>query len=155
DEQEGIRSMLCVPLKVGETLIGVLSAFSTRPSVFTAHHQKLLEAFADQAGIAIHNAQLFAESERRARETRALVEAGRAVTASLEVDRTIRVILEAARTVLGVDSCGLMTIDAATGELVSTASLDLPEAMVATIRLRPGEGVAGRALAERRAIQRA
>ena len=40
-------------------------------------------AVAEQAGIAIHNAQLFAESERRARETRALVEAGRAVTASL------------------------------------------------------------------------
>ena len=155
DEQEGIRSMLCVPLKVGDTLIGVLSAFSTRPSVFTAHHQELLEAFADQAGIAIHNAQLFAESERRARETRALVEAGRAVTASLDVDRTIRVILEEARTVLGVESCGLMTLDAATGELVSTASLDLPAEMLAQIRLRVGEGVAGRAVAERRPMQRA
>ncbi len=155
DEQEGIRSMLCVPLKVGDTLIGVLSAFSTRPSVFTAHHQELLEAFADQAGIAIHNAQLFAESERRARETRALVEAGRAVTASLDVERTIRVILEEARTVLGVESCGLMTLDAATGELVSTASLDLPAEMLTQIRLRVGEGVAGRAVAERRPIQRA
>ncbi|HMH51260.1 MAG TPA: GAF domain-containing protein [Candidatus Acidoferrum sp.] len=155
DEQEGIRSMLCVPLKVGDTLIGVLSAFSTQPSVFTAHHQELLEAFADQAGIAIHNAQLFAESERRARETRALVEAGRAVTASLDVDRTIRVILEEARTVLGVESCGLMTVDAATGELVSAASLDLPPEMLTQIRLRMGEGVAGRAVAERRPIQRA
>jgi PAS domain S-box-containing protein len=155
DEQEGIRSMLCVPLKVGETLIGVLSAFSTRPSVFSAHHQELLEAFADQAGIAIHNAQLFAESERRARETRALVEAGRAVTASLDVERTIRVILEEARTVLGVESCGLMTFDPAGGELVSAASLDLPAEMVTQIRLRVGEGVAGRAVAERRPVQRA
>jgi signal transduction histidine kinase/putative methionine-R-sulfoxide reductase with GAF domain len=155
DEQEGIRAMLCVPLKVGETLIGVLSAFSTRASVFTAHHQELLEAFADQAAIAIHNAQLFAESERRARETRALVEAGRAVTASLDVERTIRVILEEARTVLGVESCGLMTFDPATEELVSAASLDLPPEMVAQVRLRVGEGVAGRAVAERRPVQRA
>jgi signal transduction histidine kinase len=155
DEQEGIRSMLCVPLKVGGSLIGVLSAFSTRPAVFTAHHQDLLEAFADQAGIAIHNAQLFAQSERRARETRALVEAGRAVTASLDVERTIRVILDEARIVLGVESCGLMTIDAATGELVSTASLDLSAEMVTRIRLRPGEGVAGTAVATRRPVQRA
>jgi GAF domain-containing protein/nitrogen-specific signal transduction histidine kinase len=154
DEQEGIRSMLCVPLKVGGGLIGVLSAFSTRPSVFTAHHQELLEAFADQAGIAIHNAQLFAQSERRARETRALVEAGRAVTASLDVERTIRVILDEARTVLGVESCGLMTFDAATGDLVSAASLDLPPEMVTQIRLRVGEGVAGRAVAEQRPVQR-
>ena len=155
DEQEGIRAMLCVPLKVGERLIGVLSAFSTRASVFTAHHQDLLEAFADQAAIAIHNAQLFAESERRARETRALVEAGRAVTASLDVERTIRVILQEARTVLGVESCGLMTLDPATDELVSAASLDLPPEMVTQIRLRVGEGVAGRAVAERRPVQRA
>jgi signal transduction histidine kinase len=154
DEQEGIRSMLCVPLKVGSVLIGVLSAFSIRPSVFTAHHEELLEAFADQAAIAINNAQLFEQSERRARETRALVEAGRAVTASLDVERTIRVILEEARTVLGVESCGLMTFDAATGDLVSAASLDLPPEMVTQIRLRVGEGVAGLAVAERRPIQR-
>jgi len=154
DEREGIRSMLCVPLTVGGRLIGVLSAFSTRPGVFTAHHQELLEAFAEQAGIAIHNAQLFEESERRARETRALVEAGRAVTASLDVDRTIRMILQEARTVLGVESCGLMTIDVATGDLVSAASLDLPQEMVTRIRLRVGEGVAGRAVAEQRPVQR-
>jgi signal transduction histidine kinase len=154
DEQEGIRSMLCVPLTVGGGLIGVLSAFSTRPAVFTAHHQELLEAFAEQAGIAIHNAQLFDQSVRRARETRALVEAGRAVTASLDVDRTIRVILQEARTVLGVESCGLMTVDTATGDLVSAASLDLPQEMVTQIRLQVGEGVAGRAVAEQRPVQR-
>jgi signal transduction histidine kinase len=155
DELEGIRSMLCVPLKVGGSLIGVLSAFSTRTAAFTAHHQDLLEAFADQAGIAIHNAQLFAQSERRARETRALVEAGRAVTASLDVDRTIQVILDEARIVLGVESCGLMTLDPATGDLVSAASLDLPPEMVTQIRLRVGEGVAGRAVAQQRPAQRA
>ncbi len=153
DEREGIRSMLCVPLKVASVLIGVISAFSTRPGVFTAHHQELLEAFADQAGIAIHNARLFEQSERRARETRALVEAGRAVTASLDVDRTIRVILEQARTVLGVESCDLMTIDSATGELVSAASLDLPSDMDAQIRIREGEGIGGLAVKERRPVQ--
>ena len=154
DEQEGIRSILCVPLTVGGMLIGVLTAVSTRPAAFTGHHQEILEVFAEQAGLAIHNAQLFEQSERRARETRALVEAGRAVTASLDVDRTIRVILEEARTVLGVESCGLMTIDAATGDLVSAASLDLPQDMVTQIRLRVGEGVSGSAVAEQRPVQR-
>src|SRR6185503_1917191 len=45
------------------------------------------------------------------------------------------------------------TIAAATGDLVSAASLDLPPAMVTRIRLRVGEGVAGRAVAERRPVQ--
>ena len=63
--------MLCVPLRVGGALLGVISAFSTRPAVFTAHHQRVLEAFAEQAGIAVQNAQLFEESVRRARGRRA------------------------------------------------------------------------------------
>jgi GAF domain-containing protein len=97
DEREGIRALLCVPLKVVGAVIGVVSAFSTRPRSFTAHHQRVLEAFAEHAGIAIHGARLFDESVRGARETRALLEAGRAVTASLDVGRTIRMILEEAR----------------------------------------------------------
>jgi signal transduction histidine kinase len=153
DEEEGIRSMLCVPLKVAGRLIGVISAISTRPSAFTSHAQRVLEAFAEQAGIAIQNAQLFEESLRRARETRALFEAGRAVTASLDVGETIRVILEEARSVLGVYSCSLMTLDASTGDLVLAASLDLPDAMVSRIRLREGEGITGQAVLDRRPLQ--
>src|SRR5207245_5011579 len=117
DEREGIRSMLCVPLRVGGTLLGVISAFSTRQAAFSAHHQRVLEAFAEQAGIAVQNAQLFEESLKRTRETRALFEAGRAVTASLDPQRTIRVIMEQARSVLGVASCGIMILDSAKHEL--------------------------------------
>ena len=40
----------------------------------------VLESFADHAGIAIQNARLYEESQRRARETQALYEAGAVVT---------------------------------------------------------------------------
>ena len=153
DEREGIRAMLCVPLKVVGVVIGVISAFSTRPRSFMLHHQRLLEAFAEQAGIAIHGARLFDESARGARETRALLEAGRAVTASLDVGRTMRVILEEARGVLGVDSCSVSTFDAATDELVMVASLDVPQDMVSTVRLPLGVGLTGRAVLLRRPVQ--
>jgi len=153
DEREGIRAMLCVPLKVVGVVIGVVSAVSTRPRSFMAHHQRVLEAFAEQAGIAIHGARLFDESTRGARETRALLEAGRAVTASLDVGRTMRVILEEARAVLGVDSCSVSTFDAATDELVMVASLDVPQDMVSTVRLPLGVGLTGRAVLERRPVQ--
>ena len=153
DEREGIRALLCVPLKVVGAVIGVVSAFSTRPRSFTAHHQRVLEAFAEQAGIAIHGARLFDESVRGARETRALLEAGRAVTASLDVGRTIRMILEDARGVLGVDSCSVSTFDPSTNILAMVASLDVPQELVSTIRLPLGVGLTGRAVLERRPLQ--
>src|SRR6266542_93281 len=152
DEKEGIRSMLTVPLQAAGEIIGVISAFSTTPGFFTARHQTLLESFADQAGIAIQNARFFEESQRRARETQALYEAGRAVNQSLEVGETIRLILNQAREVLGVQSCGLFSLDAATGELALAASLDL-EPATARIRVRVGEGITGLAVKERRPVQ--
>ncbi|HET8577149.1 MAG TPA: GAF domain-containing protein [Methylomirabilota bacterium] len=155
DEKEGIRSMLSVPLRVAGEIIGVISAFSTTPHFFTSRHQTLLDAFADQAGIAIHNARLFEESRRRERETDALLKAGRAVNQSLEVGETVRLILNQAREVLGVQSCGLFTLDPATGELTSVASLDLEVASLGAIRLQVGEGITGTAVKERRPVQSA
>jgi two-component system NtrC family sensor kinase len=154
DEKEGIRSMLSVPMLVASEVIGVISAFSTTPNLFTARHQALLESFADQAGIAIQNARLFEESQRRARETQALYEAGRTVNQSLDVGETIRLILNQAREVLDAQSCGFFMLDPATGELVSVASLDL-DAAGGVIRIRVGEGITGRAVKERRPVQSA
>src|SRR5439155_618285 len=93
------------------------------------------------------------ESRRRARETKALREAGRAVTASLDVGRTIRVILEEARAVLGVDSCSVSTIDPLTNDLILVASLDIAPEMTSTVRLHHGEGIAGLAVQAGRPMQ--
>jgi GAF domain-containing protein/nitrogen-specific signal transduction histidine kinase len=153
DEKEGIRSLLSVPLRVGGQIIGVISAFSIVPSAFGERHQTLLESFADQAGIAIQNARLFEEAQRRTRETQALLRAGHAVNQSLDVGETVRLILNQARAVLEVQSCGLFTLDAATGELTATASLDLPPEDLPAIRLQVGEGITGAAVKERRPTQ--
>jgi two-component system, NtrC family, sensor kinase len=153
DEREGIRSMLGVPLRVRDAVIGVISAYSREPGYFSSREETLLEAFAEQAAIAIQNARLFEESQRRARETEALLAAGRAVSQSLELGETIRVILHQAREVLGVQSGSIFTLDEATGELTSVASLDEGPARVGQIRVRVGQGITGLAVAERRPLQ--
>jgi len=55
-----LRSILCVPLKAKEELIGVIYADnSVREGVFTEDDCSLLSAFANQAAVALENAQLF------------------------------------------------------------------------------------------------
>jgi two-component system, NtrC family, sensor kinase len=152
DEKEGIRSMLSVPLRGAGEIIGVISACSSTPGFFSERHQILLESFADQAGVAIQNARLFEESQRRARQTQALLEAGRAVSQSLELGETIRLILTQAREVLGVQSCGLFTLDREAEELVLVASLDLDPAQ-GRVRIQVGEGITGVAVKTRRTVQ--
>jgi signal transduction histidine kinase len=107
DEREGIRSMLCVPMMLGERLLGVISAFSTRPTVFAPHHQRVLEAFGEQAAIAIHNAHLHGELEARVQErTRQLDAEKRFVEVILETLPLGVFVLDGALTVVRANPAG-------------------------------------------------
>lgn len=68
-----LRSILCVPLKVKEELIGVMYADNRlRSGLFTVSQRDLLSAFANQAAIAIENASLFESVRRTLAEVSAL-----------------------------------------------------------------------------------
>ncbi len=55
-----LRSILCVPLKVKNDLIGVIYADNRiRSGIFSENERDLLTAFANQAAVAIENARLF------------------------------------------------------------------------------------------------
>ena len=54
------RSEMCVPLRVGERVLGVLNAESPRPEAFTEQDFELLGTLADQMAIVIERARLAA-----------------------------------------------------------------------------------------------
>lgn len=58
------RSELCIPLKAGEKVLGVLNAESQKPDAFSPADRQLLETLADVAAIALENARLFKEIRR-------------------------------------------------------------------------------------------
>jgi GAF domain-containing protein len=66
--QAGIRSWLGVPLLFGDRLIGMISLDKREPGFYTEEHARLALAFAAQAAVAIENARLFDETQRRNRE---------------------------------------------------------------------------------------
>jgi two-component system phosphate regulon sensor histidine kinase PhoR len=59
----GDRAVLCVPVAVNARTIGVLSLGHGSQREFTRDEVVLLQAFADQAAIALQNASLYAESQ--------------------------------------------------------------------------------------------
>lgn len=66
--QAGYRAFLGVPVGVAGRSIGSLTLNSRQERDFTAEEIALITAFADQAAIAIHNAELFAEVKRKTAE---------------------------------------------------------------------------------------
>jgi len=59
DERSRAKSAICVPIKVREELVGVLTMVHATPNVFNQDHLALLQSIAEQAGIAIYNARLY------------------------------------------------------------------------------------------------
>jgi PAS domain S-box-containing protein len=53
------KSAICVPVLVVNQIVGVLTLVHPQPGFFNAENLALLQAIADLAGIAIHNAQLY------------------------------------------------------------------------------------------------
>jgi PAS domain S-box-containing protein len=68
-----LRSILCVPLKVKNELIGVIYADNRiRAGIFAESEKDLLAAFANQAAVAIENARLFSSLKNTLEEVTAL-----------------------------------------------------------------------------------
>jgi len=64
----GIRSALCVPLKMNEEIIGVLNVnLVDRDRTFSETHLKLIGIFANNAAVAISNSMLSKEKTERVR----------------------------------------------------------------------------------------
>ncbi len=63
-----LRQVVALPLVIEEKLIGAIYIFRIRGAAFSADDQALLAAFADQAAIAVRNAELYQQvsEERRA-----------------------------------------------------------------------------------------
>lgn len=57
-EEQGLRSMVCVPLTVFERTIGVMSCYTAERRQFTTEEVRALEALARQAAVSIEHARL-------------------------------------------------------------------------------------------------
>lgn len=69
------RSVLAVPMRVGERIIGMISAQSYTPNIYTSDDDVLLEMLSSYAGAAIENARLFEETRKRLNELELLNQA--------------------------------------------------------------------------------
>jgi PAS domain S-box-containing protein len=63
-----VRSEIALPLKIGDRVLGVLNVESTELGAFHERDVRILSSLAAQAAVAIENARLYAEIERKAEE---------------------------------------------------------------------------------------
>lgn len=81
-ESRWVRSLAGVPIRLKGHVIGIINVDSGTPGFFTTEHIERLQAFADQAATAIHNARLYEEVQRHAARLITLREIDRGILAA-------------------------------------------------------------------------
>ncbi len=148
--EEGYRAVTSVPLKVREEVLGVLSLGYDAGRVLSEAEVRLLSTFADQAAVALENARLFKQSERRRGAAEALGEVGRLLSRSLDPAEVSQRIVDSLKTLLSASTSNLYRLDPVTGELCVLATAGLAATQADRPMVLPaGIGAAGLAVRER------
>ncbi len=96
-EQARYRAVLAVPLQVHGQIIGAIGVSDSPGRTFSADDIQLVQAFADHAGLAFHNARVHAQTERARRVAGELARVARSLTETLEMsavgDQTVESVL--------------------------------------------------------------
>lgn len=146
----GVRSALVVPLAIGDRVIGVLEASSSYHDAFSADDERLIVTVARQLAVAIENARLYQETERRLTEVSTLYQLARQVNTSLDVQDRLNSIVWSLKQAMGCRSCSIALSDPINDVLEIRAEAGIEGKWRKDFKLRLGEGVAGRVAAEGR-----
>lgn len=108
---EDTNSELCVPLRYGEEVVGILDIQSDNRNAFTEEDQLIFEAVADNIATAIHNADLYRSERWRRQVADGLREVAGLVSADVGVDDVLEAILSELDRNLPVDISSIWLLE--------------------------------------------
>ena len=127
-EPWGEKATLSVPLVYGDEVLGVLDVAESRyPRRFTDDEIRLAQAIADQAAIAMHNARLYEQAQRRTAELATLLDVAESLSSNTDKHEVLAAIAQRLRAALGCSAAEVYEYDPAVRSLALCAYDCVPE----------------------------
>jgi diguanylate cyclase (GGDEF)-like protein len=147
------RSWLGVPLLAREHVIGAVTLQSFRPRAFAEADRRFLESVAGQIAIALENARLFAEMQRRAEQMALLNDLTRAALETADLPQMLQMLADRLSELINADGCYLTLWDEARQAVIPASASGAARETYWTLRVEPDDATmtasvlrAGRAL---------
>ena len=126
--EEGIRSILSIPLRFEKQVIGILRMYTIEPVKYTDEDLKFISAIAEQGAIAIVNARRFEKAVSREKEyLRVFEEITKAVSSTLNLKELLNMIAGKIPEVMGLKGSSLRLLNKDTKQLELAAYYGLSE----------------------------
>jgi diguanylate cyclase (GGDEF)-like protein len=113
------ESMLVVPMRYDERVIGVITLSKLGLNQFDEDNLRLLSILADQAATAVESARLLTHSQRLALELRGLLDMSSALSESLDPREVADLIARHLASAMGVERCGISYWERSTDRLLT------------------------------------
>ncbi|MBN1147741.1 MAG: GAF domain-containing protein [Anaerolineales bacterium] len=149
------RSELCVPLKAGERIIGVINAESVKLDAFSQADEQLLSLLADQIAVAIERLRVEAAARQRVQELQAITRISREINSMLDRQQVLESIVRHAAEISNSNASGLF-LYGPDGQLRLVATYGVGEEFIGLLNAQgvPLQGTAvGQAITTRRPYQ--
>ncbi len=147
---KGIRSALAVPMLRGDMLVGVLTLVHREPGHFQEKHLQLATSVANQAAIAIDNARLLLETQRRLAQLNALLEINQSLSSETPIQELLELVTLSAHGLLDASNTVLYLLDEKAQLLQPMAAVGTDSVLLRQTPLRVGEGLTGLVVQSRR-----
>lgn len=139
----GISAIAGFPLKYGDEVIGAFTTTYLTAHTFTDDELLLLNLLADQAAVAVKNARLYAQTERRLLSMSALVDMAKQITGKLKLRSVLNITVEMLRDLLKARACTITMLSDDKTELVMATAVGISPEYVGQVRMKVGEGISG------------
>jgi len=142
---ERIGAELLIPLKAKDVLVGVFAVGrKLSDQAYSQDDRLTLTTLANQTAVAIENARLYEETQRRLRESEMLNRVRASIISALELDKTLQVIVDSAVQAVPHAQSGLLHLfDEERNTLALKASRGVGVEAADVASLQAGEGYAG------------
>ena len=104
----GMRSLLALPMFVGKDPAGTLELGSLQPACYRSEHQELLQLVAGQAAIALRNAMLYQNEQKRTAELSALAQLTQSIGTLENLDDLFSRLVRSIIPLVGVSTIGFL-----------------------------------------------
>ena len=140
----GAYDYVTKPFDIGEISFVIEKAFDYRNLIIA--NKRLMKELEEK------NAELEEKVEGRTKELSLLYNVSKDIVTSLQLDETLKVIVDRISAVLDLEICSILLFDKVSKELTIKAACGLPDDAVKVTQVKPGENISGWVLQNKEAV---
>jgi PAS domain S-box-containing protein len=142
-ELPNTRGWIAAPLAARDEVTGALTVDSHQVGAYTEEDARVVAAFADHAAVAVANARLWQQIQRRLDEVAFLHQTGRLLTASLDLEEILHALMTSVRDHFQVEATSVALKDEQSDDMIFRVAVGAVAQDVVGMRIKIGQGIGG------------